>query len=385
MTLSLQPLFGSAQHHALRQLTTFFPEEHHYRLYLVGGAVRDLLMGRTPNDLDVEIFGIDEAAFDRSLRSLGAVSVGRSFHVYKWQGIDIALPRIETKTAPGHQGFTTTLCHDEREASLRRDFTINALMLNLHTGELLDFHGGQDDIHRRQLRIVSPKRFAEDSLRVLRAMQFSARLGFKISDEDCALMRTISLDDLTSERIAWEFEKMFSGSHLHYGLYYLLRLNIAERVLGVSFPPRRFFQAAMELQHTRNKVEPPLLPYLFLFIFGRHAGVTPSTLCNTITLPKHYARFLQQQKNPPHNGTDRFLRALAIRYPLRQWLGHAYDNYKKRAQVLDIYEQPFTGGITPQQLLDAGYQGKALGDELRRRRLHAARTGVQLTESNKRS
>ena len=163
------------------------------------------------NDLDLEVFGIPEARLCPLLAPLGRVeAVGQSFAVYKVGNVDVALPRRESKTGRGHKGFTVTgdPSMPPEEAARRRDFTVNAISWDPLTGEYIDPVGGRADLERRVLRVVDPDTFADDSLRVLRALQFAARFELTPDDATKALLRQIPLDDLPAERIWGEFEKL---------------------------------------------------------------------------------------------------------------------------------------------------------------------------------
>jgi len=181
------------------------------RALIVGGWVRDDLLGQPAKDLDLEVFGLDADRLRAVLERFGRVdAVGESFAVYKVGDIDVSLPRRESKTGRGHKGFTVagdpTLSFTD--AARRRDFTINAMLCEPLSGEVIDPHGGLADLQAKRLRAVDPATFVEDSLRVLRAMQFAARFEFTIDPATVALCRTIPLDDLPSERIWGEFEKL---------------------------------------------------------------------------------------------------------------------------------------------------------------------------------
>ena len=182
------------------------------RALLVGGCVRDPLMNREPKDWDLEVYGIEPGQLRALLDKFGPVNVvGEAFTVYKLgHDIDISLPRRERKSGRGHRAFAIegdpSMTIDA--ATRRRDFTINAVLQDPLTGELIDPFGGQADIQRRLLRAVSLDTFAEDSLRVLRAAQFAARFEFAIDAETVALCRQIELSDLPAERIWGEMEKL---------------------------------------------------------------------------------------------------------------------------------------------------------------------------------
>jgi tRNA nucleotidyltransferase (CCA-adding enzyme) len=181
------------------------------RALCVGGFVRDRLLGQSSKDLDIEVFGIPHDALLPVLRTLGRVEpVGLAFPVYKLGAIDVALPRRESKTGRGHKGFTVegdpSMTFDD--AARRRDFTINAIGWDPLTDEYLDPFHGRHDLQLRVLKLVDPATFADDSLRVLRALQFAARFELTIDPATARICASIPLDDLPAERIWGEFEKL---------------------------------------------------------------------------------------------------------------------------------------------------------------------------------
>jgi tRNA nucleotidyltransferase (CCA-adding enzyme) len=181
------------------------------RALVVGGFVRDQLLGRPSNELDMEVFGIAEERLRALLAQFGRVeAVGQQFPVYKLGAIDVALPRRESKSGRGHKGFLVSgdPYMSIEEAARRRDFTVNAIMWDPLTNEYLDPFNGRADLERRILRVVDPRTFLDDSLRVLRALQFAARFELTADEHTKALCRSIALDDLPSERIWGEFEKL---------------------------------------------------------------------------------------------------------------------------------------------------------------------------------
>ena len=184
---------------------------------LVGGGVRDALLGRTPKDFDVEVAGVDFETLRRALSRFGATDVvGRSFGVIKVRGAasgaeyDFSLPRRESKTGAGHRGFAVEPdpALSDAEAAARRDFTVNAIACDPFSGELVDPHGGAADLRARVLRHTSAA-FTEDPLRVLRAFQLAARFDFSLAPETAALCRSIadSFAELPVERVWGEWEK----------------------------------------------------------------------------------------------------------------------------------------------------------------------------------
>jgi tRNA nucleotidyltransferase (CCA-adding enzyme) len=181
------------------------------RALAVGGFVRDRLRGESSKDVDLEVFGIAEPDLLPLLASVGRVdAVGQAFAVYKIGPVDVALPRRESKTGRGHKAFAVTgdPAMPIAEAARRRDFTINAISWDPLTGEYVDPVGGRADLSGGILRAVDPERFADDSLRVLRALQLAARFELRATPETIALCRSLPLDDLPSERIWGELEKL---------------------------------------------------------------------------------------------------------------------------------------------------------------------------------
>lgn len=181
------------------------------RALIVGGWVRDRLRGLASKDADLEVFGLPAPVLKRLLERFGRVeAVGESFTVYKVGDIDVALPRRESKTGRGHRAFAVEgdPGMSFEEAARRRDFTINAIGWDPLTGEYLDPFHGREDLERRVLRVVDPATFPDDSLRVLRAVQFAARFELIVDPATTRLCQEIPLDDLPAERVWGEVEKL---------------------------------------------------------------------------------------------------------------------------------------------------------------------------------
>jgi tRNA nucleotidyltransferase (CCA-adding enzyme) len=181
------------------------------RALVVGGWVRDRLRGAASTDLDLEIYGIAENEIPALLAPFGRVdAVGRAFPVYKVAGVDVALPRRESKIGRGHTAFAVQgdPHMTPAEAARRRDFTINAIAWDPLTGQYIDPFGGRADLEARVLRVVDPRTFPDDSLRVLRAIQLSARFDLSVPADTRAICAAIALDDLPAERVWGELEKL---------------------------------------------------------------------------------------------------------------------------------------------------------------------------------
>jgi tRNA nucleotidyltransferase (CCA-adding enzyme) len=215
------------------------------RVLVVGGWVRDRLLGRASKDVDIEVFGLPADRLQEVLRGLGRVEpVGASFPVFKVAGpgngeIDVALPRRESKSGRGHRGFVVEgdPSMSIEEAARRRDFTVNAIAWDPLTGAYEDPFDGQADLSQRVLRAVDRSTFGDDSLRVLRAVQFAARFDFTLDPATAALCRTIPLDDLAPERVWGEFEKLLlQAERPSIGFALALDLGVVDRVLPELHP-----------------------------------------------------------------------------------------------------------------------------------------------------
>ena len=218
------------------------------RALLVGGCVRDRLLGLDPKDFDIECFGISSADLQRVLAERFELDlVGVSFGVIKLHhhDIDVALPRRETKLGLGHRAFemeydpSLTIA----EASARRDFTVNAIYQDPLTDEIIDPWNGRADLERRILRHVSPH-FVEDPLRVLRGMQFVARFGLEPAPETIEICRAMTPEGLAAERLFEEWSKLLTkGISLSKGLNFLRAVGWVryypelERLIGCEQDP----------------------------------------------------------------------------------------------------------------------------------------------------
>ncbi|MCQ2511075.1 MAG: HD domain-containing protein [Lachnospiraceae bacterium] len=182
------------------------------RVFYVGGFVRDLLMKKDNKDVDIEVHGVTVEQLEQILDSVGyRTEMGASFGVFGLKGydLDIAMPRKEEAIGRGHKDFKVDVDPflGTEKAAIRRDFTLNALMQDVLTGEIVDHFGGVEDLKAGVLRHVNADTFIEDPLRVLRGAQFAARFNFTIADETKELCKTMDLSTLAPERIMGELEK----------------------------------------------------------------------------------------------------------------------------------------------------------------------------------
>jgi len=321
------------------------------RAMLVGGCVRDKLMGIEPKDWDLEIYGIEPQKIREVLDGFGKVdAVGEAFTVYKiGQDLDVALPRRERKISRGHKGFIVEGDPNMAfaEAARRRDFTINAILQDALTGEIIDLYDGRKDIANKILRVVSKETFAEDSLRVLRAAQFAARFEFDIDAETVEICRSIDLTDLPKERIWGEFEKLLLKSQKpSIGLQWLYDLNVVEQLfpemkalIGVPQEPEWHPEGPVD-RHTLMVVDEARkviddLPY------AKKITVMLGALCHDFGKPATTAFFDGRWRSHAHDEagvepTLSFLDKLGI---------YTLDGYDVRGQVVQLVRYHLLPGM----------------------------------------
>jgi len=268
---------------------------------LVGGAVRDMALNLSPKDLDLEVYGLGVDEILHAVRPLGKVhQVGVSFGVIILKSgddaFDIAVPRRESKTGRGHKGFIAepdpTMTPEE--AASRRDYTINALMYDFETNEILDYFGGMVDLQNRILRHVGPA-FAEDPLRVLRGMQFASRFVMDVDPETAELCYELldEYDTLPRERIWNEWLKWAAkGQQPSKGLQFLADTGWIE-----------VYPEIMNLIKTPQ--DPTWHPEGDVFV---HTGFVVDAAADIARRENIWGDFLEEKK-PPHKrqGLDRAL------------------------------------------------------------------------------
>jgi tRNA nucleotidyltransferase (CCA-adding enzyme) len=220
---------------------------HHGRALLVGGAVRDIFLGRESKDIDIEVHNLSLKKLEYILQKHGPVStVGKSFGVLRVHSLDVdwSLPRTDSMGRKPIVKIDPSMSF--KKAFERRDLTINAMGIDLKTKELIDPFGGQHDLEQKILRAPNPETFVEDPLRFYRVMQMIGRFEMYPDDELQALCRKMSLADVSRERIELEFEKLLLQSEFpSRGLRWLHEIGRLAEVLpelaatvGVEQDPR---------------------------------------------------------------------------------------------------------------------------------------------------
>lgn len=219
--------------------------------FYIGGCVRDKLREKENKDVDIEVHGVEPRQLEEILDALGKrIAIGESFGIYNLKGysLDIAMPRKEENRGRGHRDFDVSVDPHigTYKASMRRDFTINALMQNVLTGEIIDHFGGIRDLQNGVIRHVNARTFIEDPLRVFRAAQFAARFGYAVSPDTVELCRTMDISALPRERVMGELQKaLLKAGQPSVFFETLRRMNQLgtwfpelERQMGVAQNPR---------------------------------------------------------------------------------------------------------------------------------------------------
>jgi tRNA nucleotidyltransferase (CCA-adding enzyme) len=397
-------------------------------IYLVGGAVRDALLGRPVAERDWVVVG----ATPEELQAQGFTPVGRDFPVFLHPHTreEHALARLERKTGPGYRGFVTEFAPDvtlEQDLA-RRDLTINA-MAQAADGHLIDPHGGRADLERRVLRHVSPA-FVEDPVRILRIARFLARfahLGFSVAAETLELMRQMSasgeLDALVPERVWRELERLLGEPTPRAGIELLrecgaLRIVLPEldALFGVPQSPKWHPEVdtgehvLLALQVAAGRAAPVSVRFAVLMhdlgkaltprsewpkhIAHEARGVPAiESLCQRLRVPQEHrdlAVLASRFHTHVHRGLE--LRATTLLEVLES--ADAFRRPGRFAELLEVCEcdargrlgfadQPYPQRARFEQALEAasattlqpdereGLVGAAIGERLRRKRLAA--------------
>ncbi len=341
---------------------------HTKKAYIVGGALRDAYLGIKAKDLDIEIYGLNPNEFEIFASSIGAKGVGKSFFVYKWQGIDLSLPRTENKINQTHQGFEVSYCDDEKKASSRRDFTMNALMFNIFTGEILDFWGGVEDIKSKTIRFIDEQKFTEDSLRVLRGVRFSSCFDFSIDEKTLQVMKQMDLSYISKERIFWELEKIFLSSHPDIGLTNLHKIGFFFKYFGVDVSEEKLKYILLKLNSFFTCKNSHIRKYIFLHVVLNELNLPLKQTLKNLHVSSDYLKYILKSPYKTLPISDYELALISLDMPLKDWLGITQKGLTQRAKTLGFYEKKFDF-IKVQDVIKDGFEGGEISKELRKRQL----------------
>lgn len=210
------------------------------RALIVGGAVRDEVLGIAAKDFDIEVYGLDPDKIEEIASEFGSVKdVGKAFGILKLQHeggmeLDISLPRTDSKIGEGHRGFEVKVdsTMSIAEAAKRRDFTFNALSKDPLSGKIFDPYGGVEDLRTHTLKVTDEERFRDDPLRLLRGAQFVGRFGLEAAPETLELFKSMvpELEQISKERVSEEWEKLLLKSKKpSKGLNLLREIGVVEK------------------------------------------------------------------------------------------------------------------------------------------------------------
>ena len=257
------------------------------KIYQVGGAVRDEMLGKVSKDLDLLVVGVELKDLARTLTRFGKTNlVGKAFGIIKFtptgsdEEIDISIPRIDSKsTGKGHKDFEVKLGKGItlQQDQLRRDFWMNAMARDIETGELHDIEGkGRVDIENQMVRVIGNQAFKDDPLRMLRAIQFAARFDFTIESEtmkqikkNVRLIKTVS-----EERLQEEFRKMFEKGTPSIGVNLLKETGILRQL---------FSKASGNFPIEYDKLDKKAFPAFLAILLKEH---TPKDIQKKMRLAK---------------------------------------------------------------------------------------------------
>lgn len=368
------------------------------RAYLVGGWVRDALLGGNCRDYDIEVYDMEQDALIAILSKFGRTNlVGKAFGVIhlamKGLSLDFSFPRTESKVGYGHRGFVvhTDAKLTFKEAALRRDFTINAMGMELPDLTLCDPYNGIEDLKAGVLRHVGPA-FAEDSLRILRGVQFASRFKLHLAPETVEMCRTLSLDDLSIERLFEEFKKwLLKPGKPSLGLKAFLDIKLDEYFPEIQPLVGRWDLLGELLDNLSSVQNLSDEERMVLMFSGLLAGNPSDTLkflariTNEIKLVRGVPLLLSRvQKFEPQANlpTDAEIRRLSVELSgLRLYIaflqsdsrydanlrGSFAQAFRNRAQELGVYESAPAAYLTGKMLMDLGVKpGKQMGELIKK-------------------
>lgn len=205
-------------------------EHHGYRAYFVGGAVRDLLLNKPIQDIDIATSALPEIVMSLFEKVIPVgIQHGTVIVRHRKKSFEVTTFRLDGMYSDARHPDKVEFINDIELDLKRRDFTINALAMN-QQGEMIDLFGGQTDLKHRLIRTVGnqEKRFKEDPLRIIRALRFSSQLGFSIEHDTLRAMKKLktSIKGLAIERITNELTKLIAGSDIKKGIAYLLDTGV---------------------------------------------------------------------------------------------------------------------------------------------------------------
>lgn len=335
------------------------------KLYSVGGAVRDKILGKDSKDLDILITGIPMEQLEQILSKYGRVdSVGKSFGIIKFNTpetgeIDIAIPRTEKKNNQGgYQGFDVTSDHSlpiEKDLE-RRDFTINAIAKD-SSGLMIDPYDGQGDIEKKQIKMVNPQAFSDDPLRMLRAVQFASRFGFEIEPETMKAIQANAskISEISPERILIEFDKIVKKGNQMIGAKLLRQSGLYNYIFGIN----RGLNLA-DFNYTKSMGE-----FIFRLLYGAVASPAEFYKTNLKGDLDTHSELRALEVGSKFNGDKKTIFDMYKLYPKSIETIIFGDKLKNTVDYMRSHNIPFSLKDVPvngNDLMNFGFQGKQIGD-----------------------
>ena len=335
------------------------------KLYSVGGAVRDTILGKASKDLDILITGIPMEQLEQILSKYGRVdSVGKSFGIIKFNTpetgeIDIAIPRTERKNDQGgYQGFDVTSDHNlpiEKDLE-RRDFTINAIAKD-SSGLMIDPYDGQGDIEKKQIKMVNPQAFSDDPLRMLRAVQFASRFGFEIEPETMQSIQqnAAKIREISPERILIEFDKIVKKGNQMIGAKLLRQSGLYNQIFGVN----RGINLA-DFNRTKTMAE-----FIFRLLNGAVASPAEFYKTNLKGDLDTYSELRALETGSKFNGDKKAIFDMFKASPKSVDTGIFGEEFTNTVEYMKTHNIPFSLKDVPvngNDLMQLGLQGKQIGD-----------------------
>ena len=359
------------------------------KIYQVGGAVRDDMLGKVSKDLDLLVVGLELENLARLLSRYGKTNlVGKAFGIIKFvptgatEEIDISVPRIDSKsTGKGHKDFEVklgkgiTLTQDQ----LRRDFWMNAMARDVETGEIHDIdRRGQTDIENQQIRVIGSQAFKEDPLRMLRAVQFAARFDFKIEPETMKqIKQNVNLIKTVSpERFQEEFRKMFEKGTPSIGVDLLKQTGILKKLF-----PRAKGIFPVEYDKLDKKAFPAFLAVLLKGHKSKDIQKTMKLSNEDTKAVSDVLKYMAMRDVDSDIGLVKYMRTATpkglenVNYTLKAQrkidLDYRLNSMRKVGKPTSIKEL----GVNGRDLARVGFRGKQIGDALEYLLFYAVENG----------
>ena len=359
------------------------------KIYQVGGAVRDEMLGKVSKDLDLLVVGIELKDLARTLTRFGKTNlVGKAFGIIKFkpegsdEDIDISIPRIDSKsTGKGHKDFEVKLGKGItlQQDQLRRDFWMNAMARDVETGEIHDIDKkGQTDIDNQQIRVIGDNAFKDDPLRMLRAVQFAARFDFKIESETMKqIKKNVNLiKTVSAERFQEEFRKMFEKGTPSIGVDLMKETGILKKLF-----PRARSPFPVEYDKLDKKAFPAFLAVLLRGHKSKDIQKGMKLSNEDTNAVSDVLKYMSMRDVDSDWGLVDFVRTATSRgienidYALRAQrkidIGYRLNSLRKVGKPTSLKEL----GISGRELQKIGLRGKLIGDTLNDLFKHAVETG----------